>query len=585
MHPTEIDIRYLVRGLRDQLFTIFLFTVLGGVLAVAYIFVSKPEFTSTALLRVDPTFGTAVTQASLSTGPEAIGTHIESEMIFITSDRVLARVVDNLSLLESEEFGAKPGLIDGLIARLGVPNFTAEPTRAALTEETIQNVRKALTVGRVGTSLLVEVRARSSAPDTAANLANAAVAAYFQESIEKTRSSFANLIAGQRGALPAALTALEADQDAFESYIAQSASDLGLNKFMLFAADRFNDEIEHAVRLATSTGKLTTEESTEIISLWNAVKVRQQTYDSLLAGISETARQAATISAPATIQIGASVPARPVSPNKILALGLGLVLGFISGSVRALFRAQSHGRVRVPEDLGSLQADIPVEVIPRRGRKAPALQNEISSPNTPFAQAVWRLQAALCADMAGEEDSDGKVVMVSPVKSQGQEIGLAFALAKSLSVAGYRTVFVSLAPPHPRRQRLQVRADTSISKLMLGADGAGADKVLSKLPQEDVAVILNDGSHQDEMYASLFSPRLGELLFELKAQFDFVVMETAAVTEHVDATYFAQAADAIVVEVPVGTVRRSEFARANELLQGARRDEAAVMVVLTGARH
>lgn len=583
MHPTEIDIRYLVRGLTDQLVTISLYTGIGAALAVVYIFLSTPEYATTALLRVDPP-RTSGAEPVRATGPEAIGTHIESEIIFLTSDQVLERVIAELDLRESAEFGATPGLTDALFARLGVPGSAAEPDERALLEETIQNVREAMGVRRVGTSLLVEVTARSESPETAARLANTTIDAYFEESVTSAKSAFDDLITERRNRLPGVLSELEAERRAFESFVEQSASEIGPEMFMLFTSDELSDEIARAVRPSTSMGRLMPEESNEIIRLWNALKVKQKTYDSLQAEIVELARQAATVAAPATVQFAANVPARPVAPNKTLALGLGLVLGFITGSARALFRAPSHGFLREPQDITSQHPDMPVSVIPRRRRNAPALQNEIAAPNSPFAQGVWRLQATLCADLSAEQNSVGKVVMLSPVRTGRHESGLAYSLAKSLSVAGFRTVFVSLAPPHLRWQRLPIRGDSSISKLLAAEDDTRVDEVLSRTSQTGLMVVTNDKSDREDMYANLFSPRLAELLFELKAKFDYVVIETAAVIENVEAIHFAPAADAMILEVPVGKVRRGELKKAKELLQGVRQSDAPLMVALSLAR-
>ena len=84
--------------------------------------------------------------------------------------------------------------------------------------------------------------------------------------------------------------------------------------------------------------------------------------------------------------------------------------------------------------------------------------------------------------------------------------------------------------------------------------------------------------------AALFSPWFGEVLVALKTQFDFVVLETASVLETVDATYMAQAADALIVDVGAGKVRRGELKRTHELLQSAGRAESPIMVALWGVR-
>jgi Mrp family chromosome partitioning ATPase len=66
------------------------------------------------------------------------------------------------------------------------------------------------------------------------------------------------------------------------------------------------------------------------------------------------------------------------------------------------------------------------------------------------------------------------------------------------------------------------------------------------------------------------SGALGERIVELRAEFDFVIIDTPPVTRYADALALGQLADGLILVVEAGVTRRSDTARAVAMLRASR---------------
>jgi uncharacterized protein involved in exopolysaccharide biosynthesis len=134
LRSLKIDTLRVTGWLRAGVWWVVIFVVLGAVAGLAFGTLSKPRFTVTADLLIDPSKLQLVTDDlfSQSSQSEAQLMDVESKLRVLTSGHVLQRVVDTLNLAADPEFVEPPGPfnLDFLFGSSHGP--TGEPSLVAL---------------------------------------------------------------------------------------------------------------------------------------------------------------------------------------------------------------------------------------------------------------------------------------------------------------------------------------------------------------------------------------------------------------------------------------------------------------------
>lgn len=169
----------LLSLLRRHLGSLALLMLTGIGVGLATIALSKPSYTATSALFIDPRSRKVVTDDVVS---GAIGNDVslfESQLAIIRSDAILRRVIVAESLLTDPVFTAKstrPGFLSRLREQLVGPTINVDEMTEALS-----TLAKALRVRREMNTYIVSVDAISVDPVSASRLANAVVQAYIDD--------------------------------------------------------------------------------------------------------------------------------------------------------------------------------------------------------------------------------------------------------------------------------------------------------------------------------------------------------------------------------------------------------------------
>jgi succinoglycan biosynthesis transport protein ExoP len=164
---------------------IFGTTIACVALAIGYLAVVTPNYTSTAQVYVDPRDRSSPKEepGEQSSVPGDGVLLVESQLKIITSGEVLSRVVDQMGLREDPEFNGNSGLIASIKAMLGFGQ-SGDPELAAL-----RNLRLATSAKRNERSFVIDISVSAHTPQRATNLANAVVNAYLTEQAD-TNANF-----------------------------------------------------------------------------------------------------------------------------------------------------------------------------------------------------------------------------------------------------------------------------------------------------------------------------------------------------------------------------------------------------------
>ncbi len=151
--------------------------------ALAYSFVSKPGYTSTAQVFVDPRDRTLPRETPVSNLPGDGILLVESQLKLITSDEVLSRVAQKLNLKDDPAFSKPSGLLSPLRALLGMKSDT-DPALA-----TLRTLRLNTSAKRMDRSFVLDVSATAQTPEKAVLIANS-VAETYLESLADAEAGF-----------------------------------------------------------------------------------------------------------------------------------------------------------------------------------------------------------------------------------------------------------------------------------------------------------------------------------------------------------------------------------------------------------
>jgi succinoglycan biosynthesis transport protein ExoP len=293
--------------------------------------------------------------------------------------------------------------------------------------------------------------------------------------------------------------------------------------------------------------------------------------------------------APAPTQIGVQIVRQatpspiPISPNVPFGVALGGALGLLIGIAAAFLR---HGRdtsVRDPERLhaltsAALLAEIPAD---RDARISPIAVDQ--APGSLRAEAYRRLRTNLqFHDGAPEQRRRAKVIVVtSAVLGEGTS-ATACNLARTLA-EGSHVMLIDANLRHP-----QVEAYLDLEP------GPGLTTVLTGRLMWPFARRRLHTVPLDVLPSGPVAPRLGELLTwrgmdhlleDLRARYDFVIIDVPALLPVSDAAAVAARADGVILVVRYGRTTEEQVAAAASALEAVSAPLIGTVLTMTPSRQ
>ncbi len=175
-----LDLIDMARVLRARARTVLVSVLATTALGLVVIALTPTTYKATTSLLIDPTI-----RAPLGADPGVVAQGgqdtalINSQVRILTSTSVLARVVKSQHLASDPAFNAPPGLIGRLKSLIS--RSSAAPDNAARTTALAAALAKDVAVGHQDQSNVIDISVAARSPDAAAQLANALVAAYFED--------------------------------------------------------------------------------------------------------------------------------------------------------------------------------------------------------------------------------------------------------------------------------------------------------------------------------------------------------------------------------------------------------------------
>ncbi len=300
------------------------------------------------------------------------------------------------------------------------------------------------------------------------------------------------------------------------------------------------------------------------------MNLQQNTYANLLsqyeaASIRET-MQANMI----TVVEPASVPPSPARPKTLLNYGLGLFVGLLGGVGLVFLFENLDTALHSPDEIEFITELTAIARIPKGKKK----QLDISRISTShFAEAFRNLATKI--QLINHQQPNQVLLIMSAEPREGKSL-IVSNLAYALAEAGKKVVAVDCDMHLPKLHETFHLANLyGLSDILQRK--AGLRKSLQKGNFKRVAVMAS-GSPVDHPSKLLNSPRMENLIESLSRKFDYVLLDTPALTSFIDTEILAHFADSLMVVVRQAYTRRESIALMSKFLKGLQ-DKTICLVI------
>jgi uncharacterized protein involved in exopolysaccharide biosynthesis/Mrp family chromosome partitioning ATPase len=564
-----IDIHEISRFLRRQKFVIATITSICLAGALIYVLTSTPLFTADAMVLVEPQKARHYQGYPASSELAIESALVDSQVEIAKSNRVLWKVIDELTLIEDPELGRpERSVVARLISTVRGGEGTAPASDEEHKQRLLEKFTQALSVRRVGLTHVLRISYQSEDPAKASRVANTLALAYVNDGIE-AKSEAAKLASSWLDARVNELReqALEADRAAQRFRVVNRVAESYRPDFEVAKSKEQSPDL----LLKGLVDQKTAMNETQIMlrALERDAHLSRVVYESFLTRRDEATQQQSFPIAEARIIGAAERPIRKSHPRTTLILGGALCLGLLGGVGAGILRERTDRTFRTGQQVEfetgvRCWGTVPLMKQPEAGL-LPSLNTESShavnpelkrteTPVSPILESIRRVRIALNNSQLGRTNS--VIGVVSALPNEGTTT-LASNLAYSAAISGQSVLLIDAN-----------MGESSLTWDLFGRSVPGLRDLLrgngrlEELLRRDAASnlsVLPVGSDAGDL---LGSPEMLYFLKDKIGNFDLVLLDLPALTESIDVEAIAPFVDAFVLVIAWGETPRDIVLRA-----------------------
>lgn len=268
----------------------------------------------------------------------------------------------------------------------------------------------------------------------------------------------------------------------------------------------------------------------------------------------------------------AEAKANPVAPRTKLYVVAGAMLGGLVAAAMALVLEALDQSIKTVEE-AKLRFKLPVlGVIPKLARpRGPNWQRAtderqiphlvVCSGNSPESEAYHMLRSNL---KFLNSDTPPKVLVVTSSLPQEGKSTVASNLAAAIAQTGQRVLLIDADMHHPMQHWIWDVANRHGLSHLLVEQASFAQATLQPLPN---LTLMPAGALPPTPAALLDSQRMSALLQQFKAEFDFVILDTPALSVGASAAILGKRADGTLLVVRPGVATQQSASYVNTMLE------------------
>ena len=295
---------------------------------------------------------------------------------------------------------------------------------------------------------------------------------------------------------------------------------------------------------------------TQITGLQSKLNTLQANYAALLANTQKGALNTISVIEPAAL------PTEPIGPNKPATILLAAAIGLVLAAGAAYLLEYLDDTLKNPDDVQKALGLTTLGAVPRMELAQVSELITALTGQSAAAEAYRILRTNL--QFAAVERPLRTLLVTSPAPTEGKSLTVA-NLSIALAQAGKRVVAADTDLHRPRLHRLfGLRNNAGVTTALLEARPA-LDGLLQETAVPGLRV-LTSGPLPPNAAELLGSARMRELLAELTAQADIVVLDSPPATALSDAAILSTQCDGVLMVLDSGSTRREVARRALEAL-------------------
>jgi capsular exopolysaccharide synthesis family protein len=271
----------------------------------------------------------------------------------------------------------------------------------------------------------------------------------------------------------------------------------------------------------------------------------------------ETPEGASRPDARVIVEQRASIPLTPVSPNMTRNLLGGLALGILAGIGLAVLRDLLDNTIKEPETFEEITGAGIVGSIPldKERRKHPAIN--FDRENSAIAEAFRKLRTNL--QFLSVDNPPRVIVVTSSMPSEGKST-TAINIALALAEAEHTVLLVDGDMRRPTLDRyLDLVGPVGFSTVLSGGASLSEAQQKTRFPG---LTVLTSGATPPNPSELLGSMAAKKVLSEMRAQFDYVIVDSSPLLAVTDAAILAAGADGVLIMARFGQTKREQLTHA-----------------------
>lgn len=247
----------------------------------------------------------------------------------------------------------------------------------------------------------------------------------------------------------------------------------------------------------------------------------------------------------------ATIPERPVAPNRPLLLGLSVLLAGFTGLILVYGYSYFMGRVDSPLEVEESMQKPLLATVGRLSRRS-------VNPLEPFLNLYSNLNAHGLL-------SSGKVISFCSTATREGKTFITANLGKLLASFGKKVLLIDMNMVNPRlHEFFEINNAAGVDKIL--QYGVKAQTLVRTNGIPNLAVI-TAGSRSAASSTLIFSPKTESFLQTVKREYDVVLIDTAATGQRVDAAGIMRLCDASILVIRQGRLRKVKVNRGQQFAE------------------
>lgn len=281
-------------------------------------------------------------------------------------------------------------------------------------------------------------------------------------------------------------------------------------------------------------------ESSKVGVVQSEAETRKRIFDLIAKTMNEIQVSAQLLTNNVQVLDDAVPPLYPVKPRKKLNLAIGGMLGLFLGIAGAFFLDYLDNTFRTPDDVEKFLGTAVLGVIPKLG-------DEEGTEARAVKEAYQSLRTSV---IFASKNRQRKVVLLTSTGPQEGKSSTTANLARALAAAGDRVIVVDCDLRRPTQHLVhQLDRDSGVTNYLAAADGEADWRVYVKPVGPGQLDVLTSGPIPPNAPELLGSERFTRLIGELRAGYDWVLIDSPPAATLADTTLLASLVDMIVLVV------------------------------------